>query len=379
MAPAVALPAFRSACCRVWGGPSGVSVSDIKSASDCDVQMLGFPVEVRISRSRSGQNSHAIGVSVGNGVDSSAGILLSRTAEAGNEAISRALLLPETNLSWFSAYSASPLSLSVMVVLELDAGAGQQCYFLGQLARIPSDPSGAAATSSDPFSSLTSDSDRRFYDGEVVEELLLELHRAFPDVPLTASARDIIIARQQQASAAKGAKRARKSLDASAFYGQAAAKTPAMTATAAAKRQEEGTGWKAFYDKLQFRVSRSLMCQLEGTAPVSAMFPRQQEAFEFADQVVAFRRELVARKRGRNRASTNHLACSSETPLSVWHPRTFSFESADEGKRRFLVAGLDEFWRTYKATATGQRHVYEIIREGVPCRLYFDLGRVLTC
>jgi hypothetical protein len=361
-------PVFRSACCRLWSGPRGISVSGIKSASDFSVQTVPFLVEVRISRSRSGQTGRAIGLEVGDGVDSVAGVLLSRTSAATPEASGRDLLLPEANLSWFSVYSASPLSLSVMIVLELDADAGQQCYFLGQLARVPSDSTTLLDVTSDPGFGRS----QRFYDGEVAEELLLELHRAFPDVSLTPSAREAV-ARQQQVQATRGVKRMRKSLNASAFYGRVTTQSPAIAPPAAAKRTEESTGWSAFYDKLQFRVSRSLMCQLEGTAPVSATFPRQQEAFEFTDQVVAFRRELMARKRDRNEAIRKEPASA----LSVTHPRTFSFESAHEGKRRFLVASLDEFWRTYEATATGQRHVYEIIRERVPCRLYFDLGRVL--
>lgn len=363
--------AFRSACCRLWSGPRGVSVSGIKSASDCSVQTLPFPVKVHISRSSSGQAGRAIGLEMGDDVDAGAGIVLSQMPEATPEAISRDLLLSEASLSWFSVYSASPLSLSVMIVLELDADAGQQCYFLGQLARVPSDSTALL----DPTLDLKFGRSQCFYDGEVAEELLLELHRAFPDVSLTPSAREAV-ARQQQVQATKGFKRMRKSLNASAFYGRATTQAPAITPPAAAKRTEESAGWNAFYDKLQFRVSRSLMCQLEGTAPVSATFPRQQEAFEFADQVVAFRRELAARKRDRNETIATEPANAA---LSVTHPRTFSFESAHEGKRRFLVTSLDEFWRTYEATATGQRHVYEIIRERVPCRLYFDLGRVLPC
>lgn len=59
-------------------------------------------------------------------------------------------------------------------------------------------------------------------------------------------------------------------------------------------------------------------------------------------------------------------------------PRVFSFEDAREGKRRFLVSSFASFWANYVHTQLTQRHVYEIIREGVPCRLYFDLGSAIA-
>lgn len=121
------------------------------------------------------------------------------------------------------------------------------------------------------------------------------------------------------------------------------------------------------YEQLQFRVSRSLICQLEGSAAVSSTFPRQQEAFEFADQIQVFR----SRQRSNNRPEPHlfHPTAAHEKT-----PRVFSFESANGGKRRFLVTSMDAFWDSYSKTLPGQRHVYEIIRECVPCRLYFDLG-----
>lgn len=123
------------------------------------------------------------------------------------------------------------------------------------------------------------------------------------------------------------------------------------------------------YEQLQFRVSRSLMCQLEGTAAVSSTFPRQQEAFEFADQIQAFRSRLRNTRSDQPEPRSVHPQTAHETT-----PRVFSFESANGGKRRFLVTFMDAFWDSYRKSLPGQRHVYEIIRESVPCRLYFDLG-----
>jgi hypothetical protein len=54
--------------------------------------------------------------------------------------------------------------------------------------------------------------------------------------------------------------------------------------------------------------------------------------------------------------------------------KLFTYESAAaNGRRRFLVADLQEFYKRYAEMRDSVRHVYEIIREASPCRLYFDL------
>ena len=54
--------------------------------------------------------------------------------------------------------------------------------------------------------------------------------------------------------------------------------------------------------------------------------------------------------------------------------KVFSFESeAENGRRRFLVSDIFTFVSRYSELAMAERHVYEIIREGYPCRLYFDI------
>lgn len=56
------------------------------------------------------------------------------------------------------------------------------------------------------------------------------------------------------------------------------------------------------------------------------------------------------------------------------HCKVFTYESVQTGKRHFLVADLHSFCKEYfQQILPHQRHVYEIIREGFPCRLYFDL------
>ena len=45
----------------------------------------------------------------------------------------------------------------------------------------------------------------------------------------------------------------------------------------------------------------------------------------------------------------------------------------NEGKRKFLVADIKSFSKKYSEVEVEKRHLYEIIRENFPCRLYFDL------
>ncbi|KAL7146256.1 hypothetical protein ABFS83_06G028200 [Erythranthe nasuta] len=74
---------------------------------------------------------------------------------------------------------------------------------------------------------------------------------------------------------------------------------------------------------------------------VWATFPRQDEALKFLKQ------------------HTN--------------ARVFSYQDHINGQRRFLVSTYEEFWRRYKEMTAKFRHHYEVIQEGLPCHLYFDL------
>ena len=52
----------------------------------------------------------------------------------------------------------------------------------------------------------------------------------------------------------------------------------------------------------------------------------------------------------------------------------FSFEDPwQEGLRQFLVVNLDNFWDFYSRFPDDLKHFYELIPEGLPCKLYFDL------
>ena len=61
---------------------------------------------------------------------------------------------------------------------------------------------------------------------------------------------------------------------------------------------------------------------------------------------------------------------------ALWsmEPRIFSVEKSSTGKRRYVVGHLGRFLDLYwRKTDPRARHYYELIREGTPCRLYFDL------
>ncbi|KAL3524326.1 hypothetical protein ACH5RR_017160 [Cinchona calisaya] len=53
--------------------------------------------------------------------------------------------------------------------------------------------------------------------------------------------------------------------------------------------------------------------------------------------------------------------------------RVFCYQDHVNGQRRYLVSTYKEFWRRYKQMSPKFRHHYEVIEEGLPCHLYFDL------
>ncbi|XP_047332072.1 DNA-directed primase/polymerase protein [Impatiens glandulifera] len=55
------------------------------------------------------------------------------------------------------------------------------------------------------------------------------------------------------------------------------------------------------------------------------------------------------------------------------HARIFCYQDHANGQRRFLVTSYEEFWQRYKSMNPKSRHHYEVIQEGLPCHLYFDL------
>ncbi len=71
---------------------------------------------------------------------------------------------------------------------------------------------------------------------------------------------------------------------------------------------------------------------------------------------------------------------SQTSALWSHEPRMFAMETAIRGKRRYVSAHLgrsmDHYWRERDGC---NRHHYELIREGAPCRLYFGECVVVVC
>ena len=74
-------------------------------------------------------------------------------------------------------------------------------------------------------------------------------------------------------------------------------------------------------------------------------FRQQKEAFSFADSLMARTEDA----------------------------RVFARELDKKGTRRFFVTTYEECWRRLMRTNHNCRHFYEVVREGSPCYLYFDI------
>nr|XP_029148558.1 DNA-directed primase/polymerase protein isoform X2 [Arachis hypogaea] len=96
--------------------------------------------------------------------------------------------------------------------------------------------------------------------------------------------------------------------------------------------------WRLLHE---IRLDLSQQNKLMSRKEVWATFPRQDEAMKFA---------------------------KDQEDVHV-----FSYQDHFNGQRRFLVSTYTEFWRRYKNMDSKFRHHYEVIQEGLPCHLYFDL------
>ena len=132
-------------------------------------------------------------------------------------------------------------------------------------------------------------------------------------------------------------------------------------ATFNAAAQEIGRSWLA---RLRDRARKAERHSLESAGVVTARAPRGEPYREFYRQELAFEWGdnweweadwLMGERRIRE-------------PM-----RFFSFEEHATGRRKFVASTYKEFWRRYRACAWDERHAYELIREGRPCHLYFDL------
>eukprot|EP01102_Stenamoeba_stenopodia_P008282 TRINITY_DN2368_c0_g1_i2.p1 TRINITY_DN2368_c0_g1~~TRINITY_DN2368_c0_g1_i2.p1 ORF type:complete len:618 (+),score=173.73 TRINITY_DN2368_c0_g1_i2:244-1854(+) len=117
------------------------------------------------------------------------------------------------------------------------------------------------------------------------------------------------------------------------------------------------------------------------------VFPLQESAFEYGDREnERLMRSLEKKRQLRRReeeedGGAKAITITTTTTIQASRPwwmepslmRFFSFEKNANGKRKFIVATWEDFWREYKALEARDRHHYEIIRDGSPCNLYFDL------
>ncbi|XP_062188595.1 uncharacterized protein LOC133891905 [Phragmites australis] len=91
----------------------------------------------------------------------------------------------------------------------------------------------------------------------------------------------------------------------------------------------------------EIRIDLKKQTDLTPRDVVWATFPRQEEAIRF---------------------SKAHV-----------HTNVFSYQDHFTRTRRFLVSTYEEFWRRYNDMDPKIRHHYEVIQEGSPCHIYFDL------
>ena len=88
--------------------------------------------------------------------------------------------------------------------------------------------------------------------------------------------------------------------------------------------------------------------------------------------------ELTTNELSSSSKSSKLDATKTEASLSLlWsmEPRIFALETSGTGKRRYISSHLgrfmDHYWRECDLY---NRHYYELIREGTPCRLYFGMS-----
>jgi hypothetical protein len=118
-------------------------------------------------------------------------------------------------------------------------------------------------------------------------------------------------------------------------------------------------------------------------------FPLQELAFTALDELNRFGSQPTRRLDVKMKPSNEYNESSIEeesfwkrktrdehdkTIQLMWDmtPRIFAIETSKTGKRKYIVCHLGRFMHRYWRDCTpNSRHFYELIREDVPCRLYF--------
>ena len=92
------------------------------------------------------------------------------------------------------------------------------------------------------------------------------------------------------------------------------------------------------------------------------------------DLVLQQQRSLRENDNNISSSSSRCSESSSSTTSALWskEPRLFAMETTVGGKRRYISAHMGRFMdRYWKECNVDTRHYYELIKEDVPCRLYF--------
>eukprot|EP00750_Incisomonas_marina_P028424 INCI6712.1.p1 GENE.INCI6712.1~~INCI6712.1.p1 ORF type:complete len:546 (-),score=72.15 INCI6712.1:75-1712(-) len=103
------------------------------------------------------------------------------------------------------------------------------------------------------------------------------------------------------------------------------------------------------------------------------VFPRQAAAFEAIDLLDSTAPEHRAAVIEDHGWLPGPFPPPCDWDVGGIHMRPFSFEDPSTGQRKFVASTIRDFWRRYSSLIPSQRHYYEILREGTPCRLYLDL------
>lgn len=132
-------------------------------------------------------------------------------------------------------------------------------------------------------------------------------------------------------------------ISASVFYGDGKCRSNSKVVTFHQKLRKIEEKSKLFKDRPLIKAMKE-----SSFAPhhIWEVFPTQIQALEYATR------------------------CRSEIEQRV---AILSREFSNDGKRQFIVTALDEFWRRYKKIPPNKRNFYELIEEGMLCRLYFDV------
>ncbi|CAL1534453.1 unnamed protein product [Lymnaea stagnalis] len=111
---------------------------------------------------------------------------------------------------------------------------------------------------------------------------------------------------------------------------------------------EDPANAKGILKKQSWKVPKAYESRILGPTYCWKIFHRQRDAFQFAQK-------------------------TSEDVHVFAYEFSEGSNADNPGQRRYLVTSLPVFWHYYSQLELCRRHHYEVIPEGKPCKLYFDL------